>query len=464
MTDWRSVLRRYRERLDPGLPFHACGRLKRLVGMTLEAEGCRAPVGMRCLVIDEASQIEAEVVGFDGQRTFLVPLDDYRGITPGARVVPRSGRHLVEVGRPLLGRVIDGLGRPLDDRGPPGCERRVPLVDPPDHPLNRLPVDQPLDVGVRSINALLTLGQGQRMGLFAGSGIGKSVLLGMMTRFTAADVIVVGLIGERGREVKEFVDRTLGPAALTRAVVVASPADTSPLQRIQAAWRATAIARDFREQGLRVLLLMDSLTRFAQAQREIGLAIGELPATKGYTPSVFAQLSDLVERSGNGAGPGTLTAIYTILVEGDDQSDPIADCARSHLDGHIVLSRDLAEAGIYPAVSVESSISRVMNDLVDENHRQLAAAFARLHAVYEQSRDLITVGAYQAGSDRLIDEAMARRPAMLDFLSQNMNQPVPFHQSRSELASVLQFEERADLPGEEPHEWTETKDSTASGR
>ena len=413
----------FAERVRQNDKLIATGRLRRLVGMTLEAEGCRVPVGSRCLVVSEQCRVEAEVVGFDGDRTYLVPLDDFRGITPGARVIPQATGYEVGVGPRLLGRVIDGVGRPLDGRGAIEYERRIPLHERPPNPLHRRPVDRPLDVGVRSINALLTVGQGQRVGLFAGSGFGKSVLLGMMTRFTEADIIVVGLIGERGREVKEFIDRSLGPEAMRRAVVVVSPADTSPVHRIHAAWLATAIARDFRNQGKRVLLLMDSLTRFAQAQREIALAIGEPPATKGYTPSVFAKLSELVERSGNGPGQGTLTAFYTVLVEGNDPSDPVADSARSLLDGHITLSRQLAEAGIYPAIDIDASISRVMNDIVPAEHQQLAMQFAHIHSTYQQNRDLIAVGAYEHGTDPVIDQAIGHHPGMLAFLRQDLNQP-----------------------------------------
>ncbi len=439
-SEWRKGFRELTDRLEGGVPLVASGRLKRLVGMTLEVEGCPLPVGRRCLIVNDQHRVEAEVVGFDGDRTFLVPLEDFRGVTPGARVVPQTRGYEAAVGEGLLGRVIDGLGRPLDDSGPLGATERMPLFHRAPNPMSRQPVVEPLDVGVRTINALHTVGQGQRLGLFAGSGVGKSVLLGMMTRFTEADVIVVGLIGERGREVKEFIDRILGPEAMRRAVVVVSPADTPPIQRIHGAWLATTVAEYFRDKGLRVLLLMDSLTRFAQAQREIALAIGEPPATKGYTPSVFAKLSELVERCGNSHGKGTLTAFYTVLTEGDDHNDPVADAARSFLDGHIALSRELAENGIYPAIDVDASISRVMNDIVSPDHRSLAMHFGRIHSAWHQNRDLINVGAYQRGSNPLIDLAIEKRDAVLNFLRQDLKLRVPFNQSIQDLASVLQVQ------------------------
>lgn len=326
------------------------------------------------------------------------------------------------MGEALLGRIVDGAGKPLDGKGPLKVKDKVPLHGKTINPLSRAPVRQHLDVGVRAINALLTVGRGQRMGLFAGSGVGKSVLLGMMTRFTEADVIVVGLIGERGREVKEFIEDILGEQGLERAVVVASPADHSPLMRLHGAMLATSIAEYFRDQGKQVLLLMDSLTRFAQAQREIALAVGEPPATKGYPPSVFSLLPQLVERAGNGEnGEGAITAIYTVLTEGDDQQDPVADAARAILDGHIVLSRQLAENGHYPAIDVEASISRVMPQVVDAKHLQLAQQFKQIYSTYRQNQDLITIGAYQAGSDRQIDEAISRFPALSSMLKQEMH-------------------------------------------
>jgi flagellum-specific ATP synthase len=353
-------------------------------------------------------------------------------------VIPRQRAGSVPVGPQLLGRIIDGAAQPLDGLGPLNCEATVRLTGVPMNPLGRQPISQSLDVGVRTINSLLTVGRGQRIGLFAGSGVGKSVLLGMMARYTSADVIVVGLIGERGREVKEFVDRILGPKDRARAVVVAAPADTPPLLRLHGAWLATAVAEYFRDRGKSVLLIMDSLTRFAQAQREIGLAIGEAPATKGYPPSVFARLPQLVERAGNGMqGSGSITAFYTVLAEGDDQNDPIVDAARAILDGHIVLSRRIAESGRYPAIDVEASVSRAMHEIVPPEHQELARRFRQQLATFEQNRDLIAIGAYQRGSDPRIDAAIAIWPKLEKFLQQDMRTRVDFATGLATLQSIM---------------------------
>jgi flagellum-specific ATP synthase len=415
------------------------GVLSRMVGMTLEAVGCEAAVGSRCLLeTADGRPLEAEVVGFSGERLFLMPTGSIRGVMPGARVVPSPGASEVRVGQELLGRVLDGSGRPLDGLGPLEVQDHQPLMGTPLNPLKRWAIREPLDVGIRSINSLLSIGRGQRIGLFAGSGVGKSVLLGMMTRYTEADVIVVGLIGERGREVQEFVANTLGPDGLRRAVVVATPADTPPLMRLHGAWLAHAVAEYFRDRGLKVLLLLDSLTRFAQAQREIALAIGEPPATKGYPPSVFARLPQLVERAGNSdRGPGSITAFYTVLAEGDDQNDPISDAARAILDGHIVLSRNLAESGIYPAVDVEASISRAMHLVVNPAQMDLAVRFRQVYSTYQHNRDLISVGAYRKGSDPRIDHAMDQWPKLLEYLRQDMYEAVPIERARRELEALL---------------------------
>jgi flagellum-specific ATP synthase len=352
-------------------------------------------------------------------------------------VIPMQRAGVAAVGPQLLGRIIDGGGRPLDGQGPIECEDFVRLTGSPMNPLLRQAITQPLDVGIRSINALLTVGRGQRIGLFAGSGVGKSVLLGMMARYTSADIIVVGLIGERGREVKEFVERILGPEGRRRAVVVATPADTPPLMRLHGAWLATAIAEYFRDRGKSVLLLMDSLTRFAQAQREIGLAIGEAPATKGYPPSVFARLPQLVERAGNGAEQsGSITAFYTVLTEGDDQQDPIADAARAILDGHFVLSRKIAESGLYPAIDVEVSISRAMHEIVPRPQMQLARQFRQLLSMYQHNRDLIAIGAYRPGSDPRIDAAIAAWPKLQLLLQQDMHERVDLPTSAAALTQL----------------------------
>lgn len=437
---YAARLGRYLERAESASPRLVVeGRLRRTVGMAMEAEGCFAPVGGRCDVVAEDGRIvETEVVGFSGERLFLMPQGEMHGIVPNARVIPVSGSREVVVGDDLLGRVLDGRGRPLDSGAPLARRHSVPLLGAPINPLNRQPIREPLDVGVRSINALLTIGRGQRMGLFAGSGVGKSMLLSMMTRNTNADVVVVGLIGERGREVKEFIDMTLGSEAMSKAVVVATPADETPLMRMQGAWLSAAIAEHFRDQGKNVLLLMDSLTRFAQAQREVALAIGEPPATKGYPPSVFAKLPQLVERAGNGAkGAGSITAIYTVLAEGDDQNDPIVDASRAILDGHIVLSRQLAEAGLYPAVDVEASVSRALSNITGGEQQALITRFRQIYATYREHRDLIAVGAYQRGSDPRVDEAIALWPAMLDFLRQDRDEALGFGASLDALRALL---------------------------
>ncbi|WP_446811916.1 flagellar protein export ATPase FliI [Methylomonas sp. 2BW1-5-20] len=437
---WLARLQPYRERLaaDP-LELVVEGKLSRMVGLTLEAEGCRAAIGSLCRVITKSGKImTAEVVGFGGSRLFLMPTGDTHGLEPGCRVVPMGKNSLANVGFGLLGRVLDGAGNPLDSKGPLDTDAKVSLAGVNINPLSRKPIREALDVGVRAINAILSVGRGQRMGLFAGTGVGKSVLLGMMTKFTNADVVVVGLVGERGREVNEFVLKILGEEGLRRAVVVASPADDSPLMRVHGALLATSIAEYFRDQGLDVLLLMDSLTRYAQAYREIALAIDEPPATKGYPPSVFAKLPQLVERAGNGdEGGGSITAFYTVLAEGDDTNDPIADAARGVLDGHVVLSRGLAESGHYPAIDIEASISRVMPDIVEPEHLQMARDLRRLYSTYQQNKDLISVGAYRQGADPRIDKAIEKNPAIMDFLQQGMDESVDLSRSLGDLAQLL---------------------------
>jgi flagellum-specific ATP synthase len=437
--NWLRNIEQLQKRVERVQPPPVEGVLTRMIGLTLEAEGCQAAVGDRCdITTTDGSKVEAEVVGFAGDRLYLMPTGDIHGLKPNARVIPRIGAEMVAVGPQLLGRIVDGAGLPLDGLPAPECEGRVRLTGVPINPLLRQPISEPLDVGVRTINSVLTVGRGQRVGLFAGSGVGKSVLLGMMARYTSAEVIVVGLIGERGREVKEFIERILGPEGRRRAVVVATPADNTPLMRLHGAWRATAIAEYFRDQGKSVLLIMDSLTRVAQAQREIGLAIGEAPATKGYPPSVFARIPQLVERAGNGAdGNGSITAFYTVLTEGDDQQDPIADASRAILDGHIVLSRRIAEAGQYPAIDVEASISRVMQEIVPQEHIAMARRFRQSLALYQQNRDLIAIGAYQKGADPRIDAAIAQWPAMQKFLAQDMKEKVAYAGSLQALQELV---------------------------
>jgi flagellum-specific ATP synthase len=436
---WLRALESYRTRLGGRSRLVVEGKLTRMVGLTLEAVGCRAAVGGRCMVeTPDGDQIEAEVVGFAGERIYLMPTGDIKGLEPDCRVVPMGHACSAKVGFGLLGRVLDGAGKPLDGKGSIVADAVVPLTGRRINPLARKPIREPLDVGIRAINTVLTVGRGQRLGLFAGTGVGKSILLGMMTKYTDADVIVVGLIGERGREVNEFVQKILGPAGLARSVIVVTPADYPPLMRIHGALLATSIAEYFRDQGLNVLLLMDSLTRFAQAQREIALAINEPPATKGYPPSVFARIPQLVERAGNGReGSGSITAFYTVLAEGDDQNDPVADAARGILDGHIVLSRSLADAGHYPAIDIEGSISRAFTDIVDEQHLDLVRKLKKIYAAYQQNRDLISIGAYQKGSDPRIDEAIALQPKIMSFLQQSMTEKVDFSRSLAELETLL---------------------------
>ncbi|MCP3866534.1 MAG: flagellar protein export ATPase FliI [Gammaproteobacteria bacterium] len=436
---WKERLSHCQLRVNENRGLVVEGRLTRMVGLTLEAVGCRAAIGGQCDVINASGdRIEAEVVGFSGESLYLMPTGDIRGLEQDARVVPTGKSCEAPVGEHLLGRVIDGAGRPLDGKGPIHMIDRRPLTGKTYNPLTRTPIRQPLDVGVRAINALLSVGRGQRLGLFAGSGVGKSVLLGMMTRNTNADITVVGLIGERGREVKEFVDNILDEDGLSKAVVVAVPADNPPLRRMHGAMLATSIAEHFRDQGKHVLLLMDSLTRFAQAQREIALAIHEPPATKGYPPSVFAKLPQLVERAGNGdTGGGSITAFYTVLTEGDDQNDPIAESARAILDGHIVLSRQLADSGHYPAIDIEASISRAMNDISSKDHQSSARAFKQLYSLYQRNRDLISVGAYERGSDERIDAAIEAMPVLDSFLRQGIDAPQSLEQSLLDLQQIF---------------------------
>ena len=446
-------------------PFEVRGRLTRAAGLVMEVVGLKLPVGSRVEVLQwDKSRLDAEVVGFAGDRLFLMPVTEPQGIRPGAAAVPfeppvvrpRLGkrnhplrraedrtRH-VPMGDGLLGRVLDPNGAPLDRGGAivaldgGACEMR-PISRRVINSMERAPVRSPLDVGIRAINGLLTVGRGQRIGLFAGSGVGKSVLMGMMARYTSADVIVVGLIGERGREVKEFIEDILGREGLRRSVVVAAPADTTPLVRMQGAAYATAIAEHFRDQGRDVLLLMDSLTRYAMAAREIALAIGEPPATKGYPPSVFAKLPQLVERAGNAqAGGGSITGFYTVLTEGDDPQDPIADAARAILDGHIVLSRPLAEAGHFPAIDVEASISRVMPAVCSVQEMDSARRFKAMFSRYQRNRDLLSVGAYVAGADAALDAAIGAFPQMERYLQQSMTERATLTGARQELAMLVQ--------------------------
>lgn len=415
------------------------GRLVRVVGLTLEAVGVKASVGSQCLVETAHGDLIAEVVGFSNETTYLMPEQSLQGVLPGASVVPLSKKARLPLSMDLLGRVIDGVGNPLDGKGPVKKNTDGYQVNnKPINPLARRAISEPLDVGVRSINSFLTVGQGQRMGLFAGSGVGKSVLMGMMTRGTTADVIVVGLVGERGREVKEFIEEILGEKGRARSVVVAAPADNSPLMRLKGCETAVQVSEYFRDQGLNVLLLVDSVTRYAQAQREIALAVGEPPATKGYPPSVFSKLPQLIERAGNGGeGQGSITAFFTVLTEGDDMQDPIADAARAILDGHVVLSRELSESGHYPAVDIEASISRVMPMVTSEEHQELARQLKQVYSLYQQNKDLISIGAYSKGNDPRIDQSIQLLPVINFFLQQKMSEVIPYDQSLMQLQEIL---------------------------
>ena len=415
------------------------GTLVRLVGLTLETRGIMAPLGACCEVIGQRGhRIEAEVVGFNDKTLYLMPFTDPVGVGPGdtVRVMNNSGQ--VRLGDGLLGRVIDGRGQPLDGKPLPHLPDHMSLLGEPLNPMERGPINAVLDVGVKAINGALTIGRGQRIGLVAGSGVGKSVLLGMLTRFTKADVVVIGLIGERGREVQAFIAESLGAEGLAKSVVVAAPANVSPVLRLKATHMTHVIAEYFRDQGKNVLMLCDSLTRVAHAQREIGLAIGEPPTAKGYPPSVFALLPNLIERGGVGRhGFGSITSIYTVLAEGDDASDPIVDIARASLDGQVMLSRRLADQAHYPAIDLNGSISRVMQTLVHGDDLRLANKLRRLWSVYQQNADLVQVGAYEAGTNHELDDAIRLREQMLMFLRQDMHVAEDYEVTRNQLRSML---------------------------
>jgi flagellum-specific ATP synthase len=456
---WRQFVDDHAAYAEPAIALNRSGKLVKVSGIVLECVGLSLPLGSTCKIVSrDTDPVDAEVVGFAEDRLFLMAVSDVNGLSPGATVVatdppshrlqpgkyhhpwrrPEDRSRQLPIGDGLLGRVIGADGAPLDRRGALVRIEQRPIRSRPINPIEREPITETLDVGVRAINGLLTIGKGQRVGLFAGSGVGKSVLLGMMAKYTNADVIVVALIGERGREVKDFIEAILGETGLRRACVVAAPADLPPLLRMQGASYATAIAEYFRDQGKSVLLIMDSLTRYAMAQREIALAIGEPPATKGYPPSVFAKLPALVERAGMGAdGKGSITAFYTVLAEGDDQQDPVADSARAILDGHIVLSRKIAEAGRYPAIDIEQSISRVMSSITTDQHQLAARLMKSLISKLQRNNDLISVGAYVAGTDRMLDEAIHLRGRLDQFLQQQMSEKISYPDSRDQLLSII---------------------------
>ena len=425
--------------LQQTMPYALTGRVQEMVGLVISSRGPESAVGRICEIEMPPPEepITAEVVGFRQGEVLLMPQGQVRGVRPHARVVLQSQEAMVQVGETLLGRVLDGLGRPLDDKGPLNTRLAYPLYAKPLNPIRREKIREPLDVGIRAINGLLTLGRGQRVGIFAGSGVGKSTLMGMMARFTRSDVSVIGLIGERGREVKEFIDHDLGEEGLARSCVVAATSDTPPLTRLRGAYLATAIAEYFRDQGKHVLLLMDSITRFAMAAREIGLAIGEPPTARGYTPSVFTRLPGLLERAGACQGKGSITGIYTVLVDGDDLLEPIADATRSILDGHIVLSRALADQGHYPSIDILASISRLMSQVAKPEHRHLRENLVRVLAAYRRAEDLVNINAYVKGSNPEIDYALEKIEAVQRYLRQSADEGISLERAVEDLEAIF---------------------------
>jgi len=427
------------------MPVRVTGRVTELTGLTVAAESLAVPTGAMCRIEPgNLAPIDAQVVGFAGGRTLLMPLSDARGVTAGDPVVSSAAMQQVPVGRRMLGRVVNGLGQTIDGAGPFAVEGQYPVFADPPPALSRRPIDTPLATGIRSIDVMHTIGGGQRVGIFAGTGVGKSVLMGMITRNTTADVTVVALVGERGREVGDFLRKDLGEQGLKRTVMVVSTSDESPVMRVRACFLATAVAEYFRDQGNDVLLLMDSTTRMAMAQRQIGLASGEPPATKGYTPSVFALLPRLLERAGR-TERGSITGLYTVLVEGDDINEPISDAVRGILDGHVWLSRDLANRGHYPAVSVLESISRVMPDLVGREHQAAARNVKRVLAVWADIEDLVNIGAYAAGTNAEFDVAVQMKPRIDELLRQEIHEQAPFAES---CAALLALDEQIGALGE----------------
>jgi flagellum-specific ATP synthase len=433
-------LAKYHHCVDTACTIQANGKVTNVVGLVIEAQGPVSRLGTVCDIYTkgDSHKISAEVLGFKDNKVLMMPLAEIRGIGPGCPIVARQHRAVIPVGPGLLGRVIDGLGHPIDNKGPIAVESEYPIYGTPINPLTRKRISKPLDLGIRAINGLLSVGCGQRMGIFSGSGVGKSVLLGMIARKTAADVNVIALIGERGREVNEFIEKELGEKGLERSVIVVATSDHLPLIRMRGAFIATAIAEFFRDQGLHVNLMMDSVTRFAMAQREIGLALGEPPTTKGYTPSVFTLLPKLCERAGTSANRGSITGLYTVLVEGDDTNEPIADALRSILDGHINLTRDLSTQNHYPAIDVLSSISRVMDDIIESEHRQYANKLKETLAVYRKAEDLINIGAYVAGSNPKIDYAIKMIEKINQYLRQDIDDTTDFDESISQLAQLFE--------------------------
>ncbi|MDR3119900.1 MAG: flagellar protein export ATPase FliI [Clostridiales bacterium] len=431
-------LAKYNMTLAGGSFLEYSGRVSKVVGLTIESDGPEANIGELCEI--QAARlgrsVYAEVVGFRDGKALLMPLGSMAGIGPGSKVIATGSSFSVAVGRDLTGRVLDGLGNPIDGGGPVTAEAMVPVDHPAPHPLARRRISEPLPLGVKVIDSLLTIGKGQRCGIFSGSGVGKSTVMGMIARNTKADVNVIALIGERGREVREFLEKDLKDEGLSRSVVVVATSDQPALVRLKGAFVATAIAEYYRSRGNDVLLLMDSLTRFAMAQREIGLAIGEPPVSRGYTPSVFGQMPKLLERAGN-SERGSITGLYTVLVDGDDLTEPVTDAARGILDGHIVLSRALANRNQYPAVDVLASISRVMPDVISPEHKQIAAEIKKVLAIYRDAEDLINIGAYTKGSNEKIDYAISLIDRILAFVSQQVGEAYPFDEELRQMAGVV---------------------------
>lgn len=420
-------------------PIRVYGRVVEITGMIIKATGLRTSIGETCQIISDALPVEAEVVGFKDGKALLMAIDDITGVRPGSRVISMGRKVSVKVSESIIGRVLNDRGEPIDGKGPIiGRDYPLSMHLPPPHPLRRRRITEPLDLGIRAINGLMTIGKGQRVGIMAGSGVGKSVLMGMIARFTEAPVSVIALIGERGREVREFIENNLGQEGLRKSVVVVSTSDQPPLAKVRGAFTATAIAEFFRDSGLDVLLLMDSLTRVAQAQREIGLAAGEPPTAKGYTPSVFSLLPRLLERVGTREGKGSITGIYTVLVEGDDLTEPVADAVRAVLDGHIVLSREMAMEGLYPSIDVLQSISRVMPDIIDERHREYASRFIDLFATYKRFEDMINLGAYKAGTNPKLDRAIEMIDRLKSYIRQDMRNRRDFADSLQALSLIFE--------------------------
>jgi flagellum-specific ATP synthase len=431
-------LNHFRNLLETVEPLKLYGKVTQVVGLVIEANGPAGRIGGICDIhpMGNLPAVRAEIQGFRGNRVLLMPLEEIRGIGPGSLVVARNERATIAVGEGLLGRVIDGLGNPIDGKGPIPGKAAYPIYGNPINPLDRKRINQPLDIGIRAINGLLSVGCGQRMGIFAGSGVGKSVLMGMIARNTSADVNVIALIGERGRELNDFIEKELGPQGLRRSVVVVATSDHLPLIRMRGAFIATAVAEYFRDQGMHVNLMMDSVTRFAMAQREIGLALGEPPTSKGYTPSVFTLLPKLLERAGTSSNYGTITGLYTVLVEGDDMDEPIADAVRSILDGHIVLSRELAMQNHYPAIDVMKSISRVMVDITTDGQQKSAGLIKSVLATYKKAEDLINIGAYVQGSNPKIDRAIEMIDAINAYLCQRIDEQISYDEGLQQLTAL----------------------------